>query len=174
MRKLHGRIWSDQGLAALSFIPVSVTIILLALWSALYPLSTGYKTLSFQQRSDTTHLIPVCAGSTANFVWFVVIYYGVNGIPILAVAILATLTRKAEMNIFKDSKEVNSFVFSTVIFLYVWSPYTLTFNNFIVFPQVGFCLAVFPHLVIPFLCKAFLFIPKIWLSRHELHVKEVT
>ena len=61
LRKLHGRIWSDQGLAASSFIPVSVTIILLALWSALYPFSTGYVIPSFQQRSDTTHLIPICA-----------------------------------------------------------------------------------------------------------------
>ena len=37
LRKLQGKIWSDQGLAALSFIPVSVTIILLALQSALNP-----------------------------------------------------------------------------------------------------------------------------------------
>ena len=174
LRKLRGKIWSDQGLATLTFIPVSVTIIMLALWGTLYPISTGYKTPSFQQRSDTTHLIPVCTGNTAGFVWFLVTYYGVNGIPIVAVAILATLTRKVEMNIFKDSTKVNYFMFSTVIFLYVWLPYTFIFYNFIVFPQVAFCFLVSPYFVIPFLCEAFLFIPKIWLSRHELHVKEVT
>ena len=163
LRKLHGKIWSDQGLAALSFIPVSVTVILLALWSALYPLSTAYVIPSFQQRSDTTHLVPVCSGSAASLVWLAVTYFGVNGIPIVAVAILATLTRKVEYDIFKDTKEVNSFVFATVVCLYIWSPYAVIFYNFIVFPQVAFCLTVFPYLVIPFLCEAFLFIPKIWL-----------
>ena len=163
LRKLHGKIWSDQGLAALSFIPVSVTIILLALWSALYPLSTAYVIPSFQERSDTTHLVPVCSGSAASLVWLAVTYFGVNGIPIVAVAILATLTRKVEYDIFKDTKEVNSFVFATVVCLYIWSPYAVIFYNFIVFPQVAFCLTVFPYLVIPFLCEAFLFIPKIWL-----------
>ena len=166
LRKLQGKIWSDQGLAALSFIPVSVTIVLLALQSALYPFFTDYV---IQQRSDTTHLIPICVGSV---VWSAVIY-GLLGIPIVAVAILATLPRKVEMNIFKDSKEVNSFVFSTVIFLYVWSPYTLTFHGYIFIPQVAFCFVVSPYLVIPFLCTAFLFIPNIWLSKHELHMKEV-
>ena len=150
------RPWSDQGLAALSFIPVSVTIILLALWSALYPLSTAYVISPFQERSNTTHLIPLCGGSTAHFVWVAVIYYGVNGIPIVAVTILATLTRKVEVSIFKDSNEVNSFVFSTVACLYVWSPYTFTFNNVIQIPQVAFCFVVFPYLVIPFFCKVFL------------------
>ena len=72
----------------------------------MYPLSIHYVIPSFQQRSDTTHLVPVCSGSTAALVWIAVTYYGVNGIPIVAVAILATLTRKVEMNIFKDSKEV--------------------------------------------------------------------
>ena len=172
LRKLHGKIWSDQGLAALSFIPVSVTIILLALLSALHPVSTAYVIPSFQQRSDTTHLVPVCSGSTVSLVWLAVTSFGVIGILIVAVAILATLTRKVEYDIFKDTKEVNSFVFATVVCLYVWSPYAVIFYNFIVFPQVAFCLTVFPYLVIPFLCEAFLFIPKIWLSKHELHTKE--
>ena len=168
LRKLQGKIWSDQGLAALSFIPVSVTIISLTLQSALNPFFTDYV---IQQGSDTTHLIAVCSGSNTNFVWSA-LTYGLIGILIVAVAILATLTRKVEYDIFKDTKEVNSFVFATVVCLYIWPPYAVIFYNFIVFPQVAFCLTVFPCLVIPFLCEAFLFIPKIWFSKHELHMKE--
>ena len=171
LRKLQGKIWSDQGLAALSFIPVSVTIIFLTLWSTLYPLSTGY---AIPFSSDSTPLVPVCSGSTASLVWLAVTYYGVNGISIVAVVILATLTRKVEMNIFKDSNKVNSFVFTTVVCLSVWFPYTLTFTNYISIPQASFCFVVSINLVIPFFCKAFLFIPKIWLSRHELCKKEPT
>ena len=172
LRKLQGKIWSDQGLAVLSFIPVSVTIILLALWSTLYPVSTGYVTPSIPFSSDSTHLVPVCSGSTASIVWLAVTYYGVNGIPIVAVAILATLTMKVEMNIFKDTKEVNSFVFATVVCLSVLSPYTLTFTEYIQIPQIAFCFVVCPYLVVPFFCKLFLFIPKIWFSMHELRMKE--
>ena len=124
-----------------------------------------------QQGSDTTHLIPVCSGSNTNFVWSA-LTYGLIGILIVAVVILATLTRKVEMDIFKDSKKVNSFVFSTVIFLYVWSPYILRSTIYILVPEVAFCFIVSPYLVIPFLCTVFLFIPKIWLSRHELPMKE--
>ena len=167
LRKLHGKIWSDQGLAALSFIPVSVTVIVLVLWSTLYPVSTGYD-VYFQETSTSTRLVRICSDNSASFVWIAVIFYGVNGIPIVAVAIIATLTRKVEIDIFKDSKEVNTFVFSTVVCLCIWIPYTFTFNFYITVPQATFCFSVFTYLVIAFLCKVFFFIPKIWLSRHEL------
>ena len=165
LRKLHGMIWSDQGLAALSFIPVSITIVILVLWSTLYPVSTGY-VIYFQEMSNSAHLLRICSDSTAAFVWIAVIIYGVNGIPIIAVGILATLTRKVEINIFKDSKEVNMLVFLTVVCLCLWFLFSLMFNNYIPLPQAVFCFRVFPNLVIPFLCKASLFIPKIWRSRH--------
>ena len=174
LRQVQERIWSDQGLAALSFIPVSVTIIFLTLWSILYPSSTTYVMPLFQQMGGSPYLVSICSGSTASTAWFAAIIYGVNGIPIIAVGILATLTRKVKIQIFKDSKEVNTFVFSTVVCLCVWEPFSLVFNKYIQLPQAAFCFVVFPYLVIPFLCKASLFIPKIWRSRHELYKKEVT
>ena len=173
LRKLHGMIWSDQGLAALSFIPVSITIVILVLWSTLYPVSTAYE-IYFQEMSNSARLVRICNDTTAAFVWIAVIIYGVNGIPIIAVGILATLTRKVEINIFKDSKEVNMLVFLTVVCLCLWFLFSLMFNNYIPLPQAVFCFRVFPNLVIPFLCKASLFIPKIWRSRHELYKKEAT
>ena len=75
-RKLQ-MIWSDQGLAVLSFIPVSVTIIFLTLWSTLHPLYTDYVIPFSQQTSDTPYLVPICSGSTATFVWIALIFYGV-------------------------------------------------------------------------------------------------
>ena len=171
LKQVHGMIWSDQGLAALSFIPVSVTIILLTLWSILYPPSTTY-VMPFQQMGDSPYLVPICSGSTTSTAWFAAIIYGVNGISITAVGILATLTRKVEINLFNDSKEVNTFMFSTVVCLCLWIPYTLIFILYIPLPQAVFCFALTPYLVIPFLCKVFLFIPKIWRSRHEVFSKK--
>ena len=162
-----GKICSNQALIGLSFIPVLVTVILLLLWRVLDPVKTAYEIPVSQQKKDIPHLMPICAAEPSTVVWIVTITYGVNGIPIVAVGILATLTRKVKMDIFKDSKHVNTFVFLTVISLCIWLPYSLTFSASLKYPEAGICFGVFPYLVVPFLCKAFLFIPRIWLARRE-------
>ena len=162
-----GKICSNQALVGLSFIPVLVTIILLVLWRALNPVVTDYEIPISEQKNDIKLSVPVCGANITTIVWIVTITYGVNGIPIVAVGILATLTRKVKISIFKDSKQVNTFVFLTVISLCIWLPYSLTFSAMIKYPEAAICFGVFPYLVIPFLCKAFLFIPRIWLSSRE-------
>ena len=162
-----GKICSNQALVALSFIPVLVTVILLVLWRVLNPVDTAYEIPISQQNNDIKLSAPMCGASMTTIIWIVTITYGVNGIPIVAVGILATLTRKVKISIFKDSKQVNTFVFLTVVSLCVWLPYSLTFSAMFKYPEAAICFGVFPYLVIPFLCKAFLFIPRIWLSRHE-------
>ena len=77
LRKLHGTIWSNQGLAALSFIPVSITIVVLVLWSTLYPVSTGYQQL-FASVSDShfhlhsitiSHFLKQPSTSVCSLIW---------------------------------------------------------------------------------------------------------
>ena len=100
-------------------------------------------------------------------VWLSVILYGVNGITVLAVAVLATLTRKIHLDCFKDTKQVNAFVFSTVICVCIWLPYLLVFEYFVPIAEVAYIFSIFSYSVIPFLCKVFLFIPKIRSAKHE-------
>ena len=160
-----GTIFSNRAILVQIFIPVSVTILLLILWTSLEPAYTDFVPVS-AQTSGPLLSAKICGG--ANFpTWAITIVYGVNGITILAVAVIATLTRKVRLDCFKDSKEVNSFVFSTVLCLLIWLPYTITFSLGIPIAEASFCFGVFPYIVIPFLCQVFLFLPKIWLSRHE-------
>ena len=161
----HGKFWSDQVMIAASFVPVSITILLLILWAILDPVPTAYTVALSEQMSEFPHVVVSCGGNYG--IWASVIVYGVNGITIIAVVFLAILTRKVHLDSFRDSKQVNLFVFSTVGCLGVWFPYALTFVVLIPIPEAGYSFSVFPYLLIPFLCKVFLFVPKIWSSRHE-------
>ena len=160
-----GTIFSDQAILIQICIPISITVLLLTLWTSLEPAYKGYIPVSGQNCGPPL-FSKICGGE--NFVvWALVMIFGVNGITILAVAVIATLTRKVHLECFRDSKNVNIFVFSTVVCLLIWLPYTITFNFYIPVVQVSLFFGVFPYIVIPFLCQVFLFVPKIWLSRHQ-------
>ena len=93
--------------------------------------------------------------------------YGGNGITVLAVAVIAILTRKVHIDSFKDTKEVNAFVFSTVLCLCLWLPYLYVFVYLRRVGVASYIFNVLAYFTIAFLCKVFLFIPKIWSARHE-------
>ena len=115
--KKPGKIWSDQSMVVFTFVPVSVLVFLLALWSAVDPIFTQYSPPLFDPISQPPQykVITFCDVQSGQLiVWLSVILYGVNGITVLAVAVLATLTRKVHLDCFKDTKQVNAFVFSTV------------------------------------------------------------
>ena len=166
--KKPGKLWSNHAMVALSFIPVSVTILLMTIWTILDPIVTGFTRPVLDTMSDPPRYTrDIFCSSDQLIVWLSVILYGVNGVTILGVTVLSTLTRKVHLDCFRDTKQVNLFVLSTVACLFVWLPYTLIFNNYIVIPDAARVFAILPYLIIPFLCKLFLFIPKVWSARHE-------
>ena len=165
-----GKLWSNQSMVAFTFIPVAGLILVMALWSAVDPIFTQYLPPDFEPTAQPPHyrVTVFCnVHSDQLVVWLSVILYGVNGVTVLAVAVLATLTRKVHLDCFKDTKQVNAFVFSTVICICIWLPYLLVFANFVPIPEVAYVFSVFSFFVIPFLCKVFLFIPKIWAAKYE-------
>jgi len=163
-----GKIWSDPVMVGMALISVSITILLLILWSVLDPVVTGYAPPVLVPKSDPPYYIVVafCQGEYI-FVWFSIMLFGVNGFTIMAVAIIATLTRKIHLDIFKDTKQVNAFVFSTVVCLCVWFPYTAVFVMVVFVFEAAYVFNVIPYFVIGLLCKMFLFLPKIQSARHE-------
>ena len=163
-----GIFWSDQAMVGMTFIPVSVTVVLLTLWSVLDPIVTGKAPPSLVPTSDPPYYrVDIFCVSDHLFVWLSVILYGVNGCTVVGVAVLATLTRKIHLDCFKDTKQVNAFVVSTTICLCVWLPYTIVLANFLLLAEAAYVFNVIPYFAIPFLCKVFLFVPKIWSARHE-------
>ena len=166
--KKPGKLWSNHTMVAMSFIPVSVTILLMTIWTVVDPIVTGFTTPVLNTMSDPPQYTRnIICSSDQLIVWLSVVLYGVNGFTILGVIVLSTLTRKVHLDCFKDTKEVNLFVLSTVACLFVWLPYTVIFTNYIIIPDAAQVFTIFPYLIIPFLCKVFLFIPKIWSASHE-------
>ena len=167
--KKPGILWSNTAMFAFTFIPVSVAILAMTLWSVLDPLFT-----IVSRHFDSTHRPPhyivrvTCLSNTVEL-WLSIILYGINGVIVLAVVVLAILTRKVHLECFKDTKHVNIFVCSTVLCLCTWVPflYTHTLNAEDRIAVASYIISVYPYFVIPFLCKVFLFIPKIWSARHE-------
>ena len=170
-----GKIWSDQAMFALSFVPVLVTILLMTIWTVVDPIVTGYTTPVF----DMTSIPPrytrnvFCETKKNNLiVWLSVVLYGVNGVTIFGVVVLATLTRNVHLDCFRDTKTVNAFVFSTASSLLIWLPYTVMFTNTLFIPEASQVFNILPYLVVAILCIVFLFVPKIWSARHETPRKQ--
>ena len=166
--KKPGKLWSNHAMVALSFVPVSMTILLMIIWTVTDPIVTSFSTPVLDMTSDPPRYTRnIFCKSNQLIVWLSVVLYGLNGVTIIGVTVLSILTRKVHLDIFRDTKQVNLFVLSTVACLFVWLPYTVLFTDYIVIPNAAQVFSILPYLMIPFLCKLLLFIPKIWSARHE-------
>ena len=101
--KKPGKLWSNPAMLVFTFI-VSVAILLMILWSVLDPLVTAYLPSVFDPTSNPPQYVArvVCSGREV-IVWLSIALYGVNGVTVLAVAVLAILTRKVHLENFKDT-----------------------------------------------------------------------
>ena len=167
--KKPGKLWSNTAMFLFTFIPVSIAILALTLWSVLDPLFSIMSRHFDSTRHPPQYLVRVTCLSRTVEVWLSIILYGVNGVVVLAVIVLATLTRKVHLECFKDTKQVNAFVLLTILCLGTWPPllYTHTLPAESRNAIASYIVSVYPYFVIPFFCKVFLFVPKIWSARHE-------
>ena len=170
-----GKIWSDQAMFALSFVPVLINVFLMTIWTLVDPIVTRYTTPVFDMTTNPPQYTRdvFCETKGENLtVWLSVVLYGVNGITIFGVVVLATLTKRVHLDCFRDTKQVNAFVFSTAACLCIWLSYTVVFTNSIIIPAAAQVFNITPYLVVSFLCTVFLFVPKIWSARHEIQRKQ--
>ena len=58
-----GKVWSDQVMIIITFIPVSVTIVVLILWSVLDPVPTAIPVPLSEQSNVFPHVTTACGGS---------------------------------------------------------------------------------------------------------------
>ena len=138
------------------------------LWSVLDPVVTAYLPSVVDPTSNPPlYIVRVACSGREVIVWLSIALYAVNGVTVLAVAVLAILTRKVHLENFKDTKEVNAFVFATVLCLCLWLPYLYAFTYSHRVGVASYIFSVFAYLVIPFLCKVFLFVPKIWSEKRR-------
>jgi len=163
-----GKIWSDLAMIILILLIVSVVFLLFLLWATVDPFITR-PFLDFKsQTMPPIYSVTLFCYSSFFWVWLSLIFYGCNSFTILAVGILAVMTRKIKLESFKDTKKVNAFVFTSILTLIICFAYSTTFATAGVrVIEVAYTFDFLPYLVIAVLCKVFLFIPKIWSAKFQ-------
>ena len=162
-----GKLWSDGGILVFIALLSSLSIILLILWTAIDRLRTDEFEV-FLSTGDSPH-IDVYLNCESDYLgaWLGIII-GYNGLIMLAVLALAIMTRKVKIESFRDTKEVNAFVFITVFIIVVCIPLSLILQGatdaalYSTFVLRELCL-----ILVPVACKAFVFAPKIYYAHFD-------
>ena len=106
--------------------------------------------------------------SSFFWIWLSLIFYGYNSLTILAVCILAVMTRNIKHECFKDTKKVNAFVFVSILALIICFGFATTFAATNVEEiELAYTFDCLPYVLIAVFCKVFLFLPKVWSARVE-------
>jgi len=102
------------------------------------------------------------------WIWLSLIFYGYNSFTILAVCILAVMTRNIKHECFKDTKKVNAFVFVSILALIICFGFATAFAATNVEEiELAYTFDCLPFVLIAVFCKVFLFLPKVWSARVE-------
>ena len=162
-----GKIWSDGGLLVFIAFLSSVSIILLILWTGIDGLRTTELKVFLLTRDGPHFDVYLNCLSDYLGVWLGLIL-GYTGLIMIAVLALAIMIRKVRIESFRDTKEVNAFVFTTVFLITVFIPLSLLLQGssesalYSTFVLREFCL-----ILVPIACKVFMFAPKIYYAHHD-------
>lgn len=158
-----GKLWSDGALLVYISLFVSVSVVFLILWTGIDTLTTDNSKTVFHFSTTDPHFdVYLDCHSDYLAVWLGLIM-GYSGLTMLAVMALAIMTRKVKIESFRDTKEVNAFVFTTVFLIVLFIPLSqflpgatdaTLYSKFIL---RELCL-----LLVPIACKIFVFAPKIY------------
>jgi hypothetical protein len=162
-----GKLWSDGGILIFIALVSSVSVILLILWTGIDTL----RTVELEEFLSTgsSPRIDVYLDCESDYIgaWLGVII-GYNGLIMIAVLALAIMTRKVKIESFRDTKEVNAFVFTTVFVIVVFIPLSLILQGtsdaalYSTFVLREVCL-----ILVPIACKVFVFAPKIYYAHFD-------
>lgn len=161
-----GVAWSDKVLTLYIGIILSVTVILLIAWMAAGDFRAMMRSTFVTYTSPPQFDIELSCISNHQPL-FLSLLFGYSGMLMLLVMILAIKTRKVSIDIFKDTKSVNIFVFCSVGILGLFIPLsfiteTLPGTAALI---LSFLFHVAPLVVVATVCVFLLFIPKLYRSR---------
>ena len=130
---------------------VSPNIIILVLWTFIDPYRLTHSEFSTKEQCQSRH----------TTVWssMLVVYICLLSLTVVVVAIKS---RKIRLTLFKDSKEVNIFIFLIIIVGMNTFVYWRIFETFGIYEDIPNYILYTGHMIAPLLCQAILFIPKVW------------
>ena len=130
---------------------VSPNIIIILLWTFIDPYRLTHSEFSTEEQCQSRH----------TTVWssMLVVYICLLSLTVVVVAIKS---RKIRLTLFKDSKEVNIFIFLIIIVGMNTFVYWRIFETFGIYEDIPNYILYTGHMIAPLLCQAILFIPKVW------------
>ena len=157
--------WSDKVLALYIGAIVLVTVFCMIVWLAIGEFSVG-ESVDFIPNGDPPHFEVELSCKAMRQPLFLSLVLGYTGLFMVLVLILAIKTRKVSIDVFKDTKSVNIFVFCSVGILALFVPLsyiteTLTGKITLI---LSYLFRVTSGLVVAISCVSLLFIPKIYLA----------
>ena len=171
---LPGKLWFDGPLFFMVLLTVFGIILLHLLWTTVDPLKTQNVEVDFDRPYNVVGTVLLCDTSDQNtfFVWFG-IHVGYIWLTIILVVIFSALTRKVKIENFKDTIEVNMFVyisFFTLILCFLFATafariHEVTGN--LIHLHISFTFEVLVYIITPLICQLILFAPKLWRARSE-------
>ena len=153
------KYWSDQFLFLGVMLICSVGVLILILWTAIDILHLQRSEMYVSNAQPPYYLATTSCSSTNLGVWLAV-SLSFTAVIILLVMFFAIQTRHVKL-IFKDTKKVNAYIFTTVIVLAVTLPlwYVFEYTRFksLIVGHIAVTVGV---LSVGLFCQLFLFVPK--------------
>lgn len=159
-----GVAWTDKALTVYISVIVLITVILFVIWFSLGGF-TVEEMVDFVPRSDPPRYTLQLSCSAHKKPLFLALVWGYSAIFMLLVLILAVKTRKVSIDIFKDTKTVNAFIFCSVGILSLFVPlsYITTTLTGTAAQILSYIFQVSSVIVVAVACVILLFVPKIYL-----------
>lgn len=161
-----GVAWSDKVLTLYIGAILSVTVILLVMWMAVGDFSVDIKR-SFIPNGSPPHFNIEQSCMARHESLFLSLLFSYTGVLMLLVIVLAIKTRKVTIDVFKDTRSVNVYVFCSVGILALFVPLSFITETLpgITALVLSFVFQVATLIVVPTVCICLLFIPKLYMAR---------
>ena len=171
---LPGKLWFDGPLFFVVLLIVFGIAVLHLLWTTVDPLHTLNEELDFNPPYNVVGEVLLCDTKDQNtfFVWYGV-HLGYIWMTILLVIIFSALTRKVKIENFKDTTEVNLFVYISFFTLGLCFSFAITFARIhertgdLTFLHISYTFEVLVYFITSLICQFILFAPKLWRARTE-------
>jgi hypothetical protein len=158
-----GKAWSDKYLALYISAIVLVSLFLSVLWLSIGNFQVGMRE-EFISGADPPYFSVHLTCDAEYTPVFLSLIWGYAGLLMLLVVILAIKTRKVTIDIFKDTKSVNAFVFCSVGIFALFVPIAIITASFTSLAAMilSYLFQVASVIVVAMACISFLFLPKIY------------
>ena len=160
-----GTAWSDKYLALYVAAIVVVTLFLSVLWLGIGEFDVGRRE-EFIADATPPHITVYLSCDAQHQSAFLSLIWGYAGLLMILVIILAIKTRKVSIDIFKDTKSVNAFVFCSVGIYALFVPLSYITASFTSMAAMilSYLFQVASVIVVAVACFSLLFLPKIYLA----------